>query len=372
MKEITQIIEAYQKINASQQKTALATVIQVEGSSYRRTGARMLVLESGQWIGGISGGCLEGDALKKAQFAMVQNKPTIVTYDTREEDAHQIGIGLGCNGLIQVLIAPLKPDDERNPLEILKTCLNDRKANVLLTVNKATGDFQKSLSIADMFRFETEEHFLETFPNPEFAGLILKDVLAAFEHQKSRPFKYSDPATGSFELFVEYLPPTTHLVLFGSNYDIYPFVRIAKEVGWKVSVVANPQKLDKSVFSIADAVVSHKTPKIDSDEHTAWILMAHDYKTDFNNLKKAIQTKAPYVGILGPKKRADKMFDELKIEGIECDKSFLEKIHAPIGLDIGATSPEEIAISIIAEIRAFFAKRSGGFLKLRKTPIHSE
>ncbi len=371
MKEINQILKTYQKWDLSQQKTALATVIHVEGSSYRRTGARMLVLESGQWIGGISGGCLEGDALRKAKNAMVQSKPTIVTYDTREEDAHQIGVGLGCNGLIQVLIAPLKPDDERNPLEILKNCVDDRKANILLTITKVEGGFRQFLGTGDMFRFEDTKSFLNEFPNTEISDLILNEIESTIKKQKSQMFSHCNPEKGNLEIFVEYLPPATHLILFGGNYDIYPFAKLAKEIGWKVSIVANPQKLDKSAFSIADAVISNKTGEVTSDEHTAWVLMAHDYKTDFNNLKKALEFKASYIGVLGPKKRFDKMITSLAEEGLELSENQMARIHAPVGLDIGATSPEEIAISIIAEIRACFAMRTGGFLKLRDKPIYS-
>lgn len=371
MKEINDILRAYQKTDFSKNKAALATVIHVEGSSYRRPGARMLVLDNGRWIGGISGGCLEGDALLKAKNAMIQNKPRIVTYDTREEDAHQIGIGLGCNGLLDVLISPLMPDDERNPLEILKNCTEDRTSNLLLTVTGVKGDFEKNMLVGDMFRFENKAQFSEEFQNLEGSDLILESVKTVIENKKSafKKFEFSD--SKSLSLFIEYLPPSTHVILYGSNYDIYPFVRIVKEIGWKVSVVANPKKLDKSVFTTADAVISNKKGEAKTDENTAVILMAHDYKTDFTNLKKSLRSKAHYIGVLGPKKRFEKMLKQMKEEGFEAAKSRFSKVHAPVGLDIGATTPEEIAVSVIAEVRAFFAKREGGFLHLRDKPIHS-
>jgi xanthine/CO dehydrogenase XdhC/CoxF family maturation factor len=370
MKEINEILKAYQKIDSGKTKAALATVIHVEGSSYRRMGARMLVLESGQWIGGISGGCLEGDALLKAKQAMVQNKPRIVTYDTREEDAHQIGIGLGCNGLIQVLISPLLPDDERNPLEIFKNCVESRTENLLLTVTSLRGDLNEKIAVGDMFRFENDEQILTKLQNFDNAYTILEDIHSVIKNRKSAFQNYSFSEENQLSVFIEYLPPNMHLVLYGSNYDIYPFARIGKEVGWKVSVVAALKKLDKSVFSIANRVVSNKTGSIEVDENTALILMAHDYKTDYNNLKKALIAKAFYIGVLGPKKRFEKMINQMRAENFEFEAAQLSKIHAPVGLDIGATTPEEIAISIIAEIRAFFAKREGGFLRLRDKPIH--
>jgi xanthine/CO dehydrogenase XdhC/CoxF family maturation factor len=109
MKEILAILAAYNALNTSTTKAALATVVRVEGSSYRRTGARMLIMDNGQWVGGISGGCLEGDALKGARLAIAQSKPTLITYDTTDDDDYQIGVGLGCNGVIDVLISPSTP-----------------------------------------------------------------------------------------------------------------------------------------------------------------------------------------------------------------------------------------------------------------------
>ncbi|MDG2451108.1 MAG: XdhC family protein, partial [Saprospiraceae bacterium] len=132
MKEIRSILQQYDKIKSTNKKMALATVVYVEGSSYRREGARMLVVEDGTWIGGISGGCLEGDALRKAKNAIVKDQSSIVRYDTREEDAFQIGVGLGCNGIIDVLITPLG-NETNNTINILKDCVNSRIANVLIT-----------------------------------------------------------------------------------------------------------------------------------------------------------------------------------------------------------------------------------------------
>src|SRR5271168_3502915 len=121
MKEIKAIINAYDQLDKSATNAALVTVVRVEGSSYRRTGARMLVTDDGVWVGGISGGCLEGDALKRARLAIAKAEPSLVTYDTTDDDAYQIGVGLGCNGIIDVLFTPLQFHDKNNPVEVLKT-----------------------------------------------------------------------------------------------------------------------------------------------------------------------------------------------------------------------------------------------------------
>ena len=133
MKEIRSIIQAYKGIDFTKTRAALATVARVEGSSYRRAGARMLVLDDGTYTGGISGGCLEGDALRRAQKAIAQNKPSVVTYDTTQDDNHQIGVGLGCNGIIDVLFTPLQPAAE-NTVTLLDRVADTRVPRVLATV----------------------------------------------------------------------------------------------------------------------------------------------------------------------------------------------------------------------------------------------
>src|SRR6476659_10508375 len=137
MKEIKSIIKEYNAIDFFNTKAALATVARVEGSSYRRTGARMLVLDNGNYLGGISGGCLEGDALRRAQKAIAQDKPSIITYDTTQEDGAQIGVGLGCNGIIDVLFTPLHKNDLSNPVELLSTLTSKRETKIVVNIKAA-------------------------------------------------------------------------------------------------------------------------------------------------------------------------------------------------------------------------------------------
>jgi len=121
MKEIRKIIAVYEQMDWQKERVALASVVNVEESSYRRIGARMLVGSSGVWTGGISGGCLEGDALRRSQQAIFRGEPSKVVYDTMEDDENQIGVGLGCNGRVEVLFTPIDPGDPANEIEQLKT-----------------------------------------------------------------------------------------------------------------------------------------------------------------------------------------------------------------------------------------------------------
>src|SRR6195952_634949 len=133
MKEIIDIVAAYENALKAQKKTALATVVLVEGSAYRRAGARMLITEDGQLTGAISGGCLEGDALRKARMVIQQQEPLLVTYDTMDDDDAKFGVGLGCNGIIHILIEPVFPDKEQNPVHLFKLFLSRREPVVLVT-----------------------------------------------------------------------------------------------------------------------------------------------------------------------------------------------------------------------------------------------
>src|SRR5471030_3285404 len=126
MKELQDIVTAFDKATAEGKQTALATVVHVEGSSYRRAGARMLITDDGQLTGAISGGCLEGDALRKARLVMVQNKPMLVMYDTTDDDDAKFGVGLGCNGIIHILIEPIFTNKQGKPIELLKLFLRKR------------------------------------------------------------------------------------------------------------------------------------------------------------------------------------------------------------------------------------------------------
>lgn len=369
MKEIRAIIDAYHNIDFTEIKAALATVVRVEGSSYRRSGARMLVLDSGEWVGGISGGCLEGDALKKAKFAIAQNKSSVITYDTTDDDPFQIGVGLGCNGIIDVLLTPIDSQDAENPILILEKCINIRTPSMIITLLKYSGN-DELFKAGQSFLMDKSIDFSPLFSLKNEAKLLEQDIQNCRITMQSCVKKYQIERD-KIELFLEVIIPATHLLIFGGNYDIYSLVKLAKEVGWKVSVICNPLKVHKTLFEIADVVMDKgEAHKIEMDVFTVAILMAHDYETDFQNMLKLLKTNILFIGMLGPKKRTDKMFLQLAEAGNPVAEADLVRIATPVGLDIGATTPEEIAISIIAEIKTFFSGRDGSRLKFRNGAIY--
>jgi xanthine dehydrogenase accessory factor len=370
MKEIKTIIDAYHTIDFSENKIALATVVRVEGSSYRRAGARMLVIDSGEWIGGISGGCLEGDALKKAKLAMAQNKSSIITYDTTDDDPFQIGVGLGCNGIIDVLLTPIDYQNVDNQIFNLEKCLESREPRILITILEVSPK-NLNLNVGESFLVDENKNFQALFSLKNEIE-IFKNDLHDCQLSKQSVMKDYQTDGDKIKLFLEVIIPATHLIIYGENYDIYALVRLAKEIGWKVSVVCNPLKVHKSLFELADNVVEkERSNEIKTDEFTVAVLMAHDYETDFQNMRKLLKTNILFIGMLGPKKRTDKMFLKLSEEGNLVSEQDLARIASPVGLDIGATTPEEIAISIIAEVKTFFSGRDGKRLKFRNTGIYS-
>ncbi|OLY91885.1 Xanthine and CO dehydrogenase maturation factor, XdhC/CoxF family [Cnuella takakiae] len=365
MKEIKAIIDTYNQLDFTTTKAALATVSRVEGSSYRRAGARMLVLDNGNYVGGISGGCLEGDALRRAQKAIALGKPSVITYDTTQEDNHQIGVGLGCNGIIDVLFTPLNPADPQNPVRQLEEIVNTRELRLAITVTGGNDGL-----LGKMFLFPGEAGLAQTIPLPTVNTALLNDIKLALQEGQSQTCTYTVGAE-TIQVFIEVIRPATQLVIFGGNYDIYPMVRIAAELGWHTTVVMNAAKADKSLFTIANKVLHNRgdeQPAIDA--HTAVILMAHDYATDFRNFEAALQTEAAYIGLLGPRKRTQKMLDALAEAGRSVSEQDWQRVFTPAGLDIGAVTPEEIALSIAAEIRMHFAGRKGTSLRERQGTIH--
>lgn len=367
MKEQKAIIDAFQKTDLSKRKAALATVVQVRGSSYRSPGARMLITDDGKWVGSISGGCLEGDALRKARQVMTDKKAVTVTYDTREESNQNLGIGLGCNGVIDVLIEPVDPT-EPNAINLFETLLAKKEPVALATV------FSNSRYTGEKLLLNRHKEIVISFSDQRMNALVLPDLANVLESGKSGAKTY--PFDGdSVEVFIELIQPAISLMIFGGGFDARPVSQLAKTLGWEVTVT------DECVAHIAPVFFPHadklslcQREFVDRDfnitPYTACVLMSHNYEYDRDVLKKLISSPAPYIGILGPRKRFDKMIKEFAAEGIELSGDDLHRIHSPIGLDIGAEAPDEIALSIVSEIQGKFASRSGGFLKYRNAPIH--
>jgi xanthine dehydrogenase accessory factor len=365
MKEIENIIERYEQIDWEREKIALGTVVKVDGSAYRRIGARILVSNNGQWIGGISGGCLEGDALRKAQVAIMKDENSIIVYDTMEDDPHQIGVGLGCNGRIEVLFTPIKKGN--NQVEFLKQIKDKRTPTVLLQILNIEGGNQTLRG-----RFFTQNNLKELAQTIEISETELTEKIHTVLHRrKSKVLTISNKNKATYEILFEIIRPKIKVICVGDNYDVAAFANVVSTLGWEIYIVGKLRKMTKAITQNATQIYPLEAIEtIKTDEHTAIVLMSHDFKSDLEILKKVVNYDIPYIGILGPKKRFWKMQDAFNESKIVLNLNEKTNLFSPIGLDIGAESPEEIALSIVAEIVAVFRNRKGGSLRFREGSIY--
>lgn len=366
MKDFKAIVAAYKNVDFNQRKAALATVVKVRGSSYRSPGARMLITDDGRWVGSISGGCLEGDALRKARQVMADKKPVTITYDTREESNQNLGIGLGCNGVIDVLIEPLDVNDTQT-IQHFTAFAETQTPLALATIFTGLGVGKKLLL--------TQQAMVRNdFQYDDLTTLVTPDLMKLFSTRKSQAKMYVVQGI-EHEVFIELIQPSVSVIIFGGGFDARPVSELAKTLGWNVSVTDEcVAHIAPVFFPTADKLSLCKREFIDRDfiitSYTACILMSHNYEYDRDVLKKLLKSQTPYIGILGPRKRFDKMLAEYSAEGLTLGPADFERIHAPIGLDIGAEAPDEIALSIVSEIQAKFTRRNGRSLKDHDGPIH--
>jgi xanthine dehydrogenase accessory factor len=372
MKEVHDIVKAYNQAQKQGIQTALATVVLVEGSAYRRAGARMLITEDGHLTGAISGGCLEGDALRKARLVMAQQQPMLVTYDTMDDDDAKLGVGLGCNGIIHILIEPIHPDKENNPLQLLSMALSKRQNVVLVTLFSLQN--RKAVQPGTCLLLRNGDMLNCTLNNDDLKDTLIDDAQQVLHSGESITKTYF--AEAEYIGFVEYLKPVIALVIVGAGNDAIPLTKMAHVLGWDVTVVdgrANYTQAERfpDVKQIVTAKPEQVLAQIALDKLTAIVLMTHNYNYEIALMRQLLPLQLSYIGMLGPKKKLDRMLGELEDNGLDITPQQLQNIYGPVGLDIGSESPEEIALSIVAEIKAVLSNRKGYPLKQKAQAIHS-
>ena len=370
MKEIRDIIKAFDEAQKLGKQTALATVVHVEGSSYRRPGARMLIEDDGQLTGAISGGCLEGDALRKALLVMTEKRSRLVTYDTMDDDDAKFGVGLGCNGIIQVLIEPIDISNPDNPIQYLKK-VNEKRQTVALVTLFSLKD-RKDTQYGTCLLLKEDGDLVQHVP-------ILKDVLLADANEvlinQNSSFKNYTSDDHNITAFIEVIKPPVSIIIIGAGNDVVPVVNMADILGWETTVVdgrANYAKQERfvSACQVLVAKPENVLEQITIDEHTVFLLMTHNFNYDMAMLRQLLGKTVTYIGMLGPKKKRERMLNELKDEGSNFTEQQLSVLHSPVGLDIGAEISEEIALSILAEIKAMFANKDVQSLRKIKEVMH--
>ncbi len=365
--EITDVLQAIESLSAKGERMALATIVAVRGSTYRRPGARLRVPEDGAPIGTIRGGCLEGDVADMARVVMDEGTARLAGWDLTADDDAVWGLGLGCNGALEVFIEPAEQAAE--VAHALRAALDEERPISVVTVLESEDD-AVSPGSRIVVRPDGDPEGTLGLPVVDAEAIASARELLEAERSEVRTFEHGVRA------FVEVLEPPLLLLVCGAGHDAIPLVRAARGIGWNPIVVddrpgfLNHERFPEAAGFVLVEAPEHvaKTATIDGRTHV--VVMTHNFLRDKEYLRSLLDSDASYLGMLGPSARTNRLLMELADEGVEITDADRERIHGPAGLDLGAEGPEEIAHAIVAEIVAARHGRKGGFLKERPGPIH--
>ncbi len=337
--EFKKLLQGYQNAKHIGLQSVIATVVSLDGSSYRRPGVRMLINENGQMTGAVSGGCVEKEILKQSDSVFKTGKPKMMTYDGRYR--------LGCEGILYILIESFDPDQEM--INSFENCLKRRK------------------------HFEINSFYTKKADVGDALGSVI-----VFEDKKQYSFakntKLQINRNNLLEVFNQKMKPCFKLIIIGAEHDAVQLCLLAFSLGWDVVIVtspSNPQTLKD--FPGATELI-HKAPESLElawvNEHVAVVLMTHSYVKDLQYLLALKNTKPAYIGLLGPSNRRENILGDV-IERIPLiDESFFDVIYGPAGLNIGAETPQEISLSICSEILSVIRGQEPKSLKNKSGKIH--
>ena len=352
MSELDDVLSA---LETAGDDVALATVIGVRGSTYRREGARLVIPADGDTVGNISGGCLEGDVIQTAREVLVSGTPQVLHFDLTADDEAVWGWGLGCNGAIDVLVEPAS--NARPYVAAMQSARRMHRPVALVTVVEGRQTGARVIVHPDG---STEGDL------GEGARQAALDALAT-----GRSITVS---VDGVQAFVEVLQPPLRLVVCGAGHDAIPVVEFGARLGWRVEVVDDRGPfLNAERFPGASRLV-HSQPGVAADavrpdDRTYVVVMSHNFLRDAAYLRSFLASPAPYLGMLGPRARLERLLDTEGMPHVgEADRA---RLHGPAGLDLGAEGPEEIAWAMVAEILAVSRRAAAGFLRERGGPIHA-
>lgn len=367
MSDLAEILATSSSLRQQNEAFAIATVSRIDGPAYRRPGARMLVHMNGKTTGAISSGCLEDEVAQHAIEVIEQGTPRVLRFDITGADPI-LGFGSGCGGTVYILVERVTPSRSDDPLFLIQTCRERRMNAVLATLISGTGTFASGLARHRLYPDADDLIGMSIFPDIEDQiAKDARDTLAGGPTTIRRINRAGDSA----EILYERIDPPIRLLLFGNGHDVGPIVRFGVLLGWEVLVVGNRSAGELSALfpeATRHYFIMHPEDihqRISLDNRSAVVIMNHNYLRDREFLSLLYDAPSPYIGILGPRSRTDRMLEDLHKNESESDH-----LRAPVGLDLGAETPEEIALSIVSEIQAVFNGRAGGSLTRRSEPIH--
>ena len=348
----------------------LATVVRITGSSYGGVGTRMVICPDGSTVGIVSGGCLEADLAEHARQVGASGKAKVVTYDTRADDDAAWGLGLGCNGLIEVLLEPLAGDAAKSVARILEKARNADVPSVLATVIATSAGNPVAVGSHALIAHGHIDATSE-WPGAGLAESVVRDSGDAFAERRRGMVREYDGVTVAFEVLL----PAIRLVICGSGPDVVPLVRSGCELGWNITVVdhrplehAHAERFPgATVVDCPDA--KHLAEAVSLNPQTAAVVMSHHYARDLEYMHALLASQASYIGMLGPRARTERMLADIAASGQSVSGG--ERLFAPVGLDIGGEGPDAIALAILGEVSAAMTRASAGHLRDRRGALHS-
>ncbi|GGL89223.1 hypothetical protein GCM10010840_29160 [Deinococcus aerolatus] len=355
--ETRALLDALNAATARGQRAAIATVVGVQGSAYRREGTRMLVLEDGAQVCMLSGGCLEAEVVEVALEVIRSGTPTVTHYDLSEDATW--GLGIGCGGSVDVRVERVEREDP--VMGAWLAALEKGELAALAVPLKSEG---RLLIRPDG---ETQGH-LSPAPLHDFAVQAAQERLGQLE-----PRAVTLAAPDGTPIFIDISTPPPVLVLYGAGHDAMPLARGAHDLGYEVHVI-DPRRAYLTPGRFPGATLHDLAPEdlgqFVPPARASLLIMNHHLDRDRVCLQHALNSGAPYVGVLGPLSRAQGLLDELETEGVTFSAEARSRLRAPVGLRLGAEAPEEVALSILAELMAWRRGYSGGFLSGHAGRIH--
>ncbi len=357
-KETAEILARAARLREAGRRAAVATVVRIEGSAYRRPGARFLVEEDGRTTGGVSGGCLEADVREAALRALRDREARLLHYETGSDDRAVFGLGLGCNGAVDIFVQPATEGDAAEVAGAIRELLNGETAFAASTVVAGPRGVGRSLVLG------AEGILAGSTGDPGLDRETSRHGLELLGRRDSRL-----ETLGPAEVFTEVLTPPPHLVIFGADDDAIPLCSYASDAGFRVAVADHRSAYPtRERFPAAVRLLAvrpcEETSGLPLGPRTYAVVKTHSFAHDREWARQLLAAGIPYVGLLGPRARAREILRQIGAERSD-------RVFGPVGLDLGAEGPEQIAISIVAELLAACSAREPWSLREKDGAIHA-
>ncbi len=356
--ETSRILQTLGCLTAEGRGAALATVVRIQGSAYRRPGAKLLITDDGAMSGSVSGGCLEADVREVALSVVRIGVARLLHYDTGADDRTPWGLGLGCNGAVDIFVQPAVGSQARETTGRMRTLLQGAVPFSVSTVVGGSSGLARVLVLGpdDTIVGATGDAVLDRAITARAKRILAAGVSELYD-------------LGQVQVFTDVLTPPPDLLIFGSGEDSRPLALFATEAGFRVTVLDHrPAYLDAARYPagtrLVEARAGDASGALPLGPRTYAVVMTHSLAHDREWVRRLLAGPVPYVGVLGPRARIEEMLRQLGSDGDD-------RVFGPVGLDLGAEGPEQIALSIVAELLAAWTKHEPAHLRERQGVIHA-